>query len=124
MEPASSDAPLHRPQPDSRVKVIFTFTNPSKPDEPSITASATTNTALSASTRVLTEIDDEDDYTDSDNGYDLPFPGFRPVVFKHFTQDSQPRYCLLSLITSHYFEKISMFVIIVNCITMGMVILA
>jgi hypothetical protein len=117
MEPASSDAPLHRPQLDSRVKVIFTFTNPSKPDEPIISAPATTNTALSA-------IDDEDDYTDSDNAYDLPFPGFRPVVFKHFTQDSQPRYCLLSLITSHYFEKISMFVIIVNCITMGMVILA
>lgn len=50
----------------------------------------------------------------------LPFPGVPAMAFNHISQHNPIRYWLLKIITSSYFEKISMFVIIVNCITMGM----
>lgn len=58
----------------------------------------------------------------SEGGEDknLPFPGVPAMAFNHISQHNPIRYWLLKIITSSYFEKISMFVIIVNCITMGM----
>ena len=50
----------------------------------------------------------------------LPFPDFRPIVFRCLAQSCKPRYWALKLITWPWFEKISLLVVIVNCITMGM----
>ena len=49
-----------------------------------------------------------------------PYPDYAPTVFKCLSQSSIPRCWVLKLISSHWFEKFSLFVIIVNCITMGM----
>ena len=50
----------------------------------------------------------------------VKFPDYELVVFRRLTQESLPRFWLLQLISSHWFEKASLFVIIVNCVTMGM----
>jgi len=51
---------------------------------------------------------------------DLPYPGFIPVIFGCLSQTSQPRSLFLRVITHRWFERISMLVIILNCITLGM----
>ena len=51
---------------------------------------------------------------------EILFTGYVPVAFKYFTQSSQPRYFCLQLITSPWFERVSMFIILINCITLGM----
>ena len=51
---------------------------------------------------------------------DLPHPGFIPVIFGCLSQTSQPRSLFLRIITHRWFERISMLVIILNCITLGM----
>jgi hypothetical protein len=51
---------------------------------------------------------------------ELPFPGFVEKVFYCLKQTSIPRYQCLQLITWPWFERISMFVILLNCITLGM----
>ncbi len=48
------------------------------------------------------------------------FPDHESVVFGCLTQKSKPRIWFLRLISSPWFEKASLFVIIINCITMGM----
>jgi hypothetical protein len=48
------------------------------------------------------------------------FPGFVPKVFNYFNQRSKPRYICLLMITSPWFERISMLAIIINCLTLGM----
>ena len=48
------------------------------------------------------------------------FPGYAPVVFKCLDQSRRPRIWCLQMITSPWFERVSMFIIIVNCITLGM----
>jgi voltage-dependent calcium channel T type alpha-1G len=50
----------------------------------------------------------------------LLFPGYVPVAFKYWTQESKPRFWCLKMITSPWFERISMLVILFNCITLGM----
>lgn len=50
----------------------------------------------------------------------LPFPEYAETVFKCITQESKPRYWMLMIIDSPWFEKISMVAIIMNCVTMGM----
>jgi hypothetical protein len=50
----------------------------------------------------------------------LLFPGYVPVVFRYFRQESKPRIWCLKMITSSWFERMSMFIIILNCITLGM----
>lgn len=76
--------------------------------------------------------DDEDDEDEDDDDEDeeggrgqsrrrkIIFPGYVPIAFKYLTQASQPRFVCLKMITSPWFERISMFVILVNCITLGM----
>ena len=51
---------------------------------------------------------------------DLPYPGFIPVIFGCLSQTSQPRRLLLRIITNPWFERISMLVIILNCVTLAM----
>jgi hypothetical protein len=72
-------------------------------------------------------VDDEDEEDEYENESDeksyrerILFPGYVPVVFKYLDQSSRPRIWCLSMITSPWFERVSMFIIIVNCITLGM----
>ncbi|XP_050683561.1 voltage-dependent T-type calcium channel subunit alpha-1H-like [Leptidea sinapis] len=58
--------------------------------------------------------------TESTVGDGLPFPGFTPVALRYLTQDTRPRSWCLKLITNPWFERISMLVILLNCITLGM----
>ena len=48
------------------------------------------------------------------------FPGYVPIAFKYLSHTTQPRHFCLRLITSPWFERISMFIILINCITLGM----
>ena len=48
------------------------------------------------------------------------FPGYVPIALKYFNQSSKPRYWCLKMITSPWFERISMLAILINCITLGM----
>jgi hypothetical protein len=50
----------------------------------------------------------------------LPYPGFIPVICGCLSQTSQPRSLILKIITNPWFERISMLVIILNCITLAM----
>ncbi|CAF4598355.1 unnamed protein product [Rotaria sp. Silwood1] len=50
----------------------------------------------------------------------LPFPGFIEKTFYCLRQRTPPRYQCLKLITWSWFERISIFVILLNCITLGM----
>ncbi|CAH6775923.1 Cacna1g [Phodopus roborovskii] len=55
----------------------------------------------------------------------LPYPALAPVVFFYLSQDSRPRsWCLrtvtASLTPDTWFERISMLVILLNCVTLGM----
>ncbi|XP_062529385.1 voltage-dependent T-type calcium channel subunit alpha-1G isoform X1 [Bombyx mori] len=58
--------------------------------------------------------------TESSVGQGLPYPGFTPVALRYLTQDTRPRSWCLKLITNPWFERISMLVILLNCVTLGM----
>ncbi|XP_014366903.2 voltage-dependent T-type calcium channel subunit alpha-1G isoform X2 [Papilio machaon] len=58
--------------------------------------------------------------TESSSGQGLPFPGFTPVALRYLTQETRPRSWCLKLITNPWFERISMLVILLNCVTLGM----
>ncbi|CAH2037210.1 unnamed protein product, partial [Iphiclides podalirius] len=58
--------------------------------------------------------------TESTSGQGLPFPGFTPVALRYLTQETRPRSWCLKLITNPWFERISMLVILLNCVTLGM----
>lgn len=66
------------------------------------------------------ESDDDDMDEDNEAHPKVVFPGYVPVAFKCFSQETQPRYFCLKLITSPWFERVSMFIILINCITLGM----
>lgn len=51
---------------------------------------------------------------------DLPYPGFVPVALYYFHQDKPPRSWCLRLVTNPWFERVSMLVILLNCVTLGM----
>ena len=56
----------------------------------------------------------------SSSAEELEFPEYAKTIFFCLPQRSKPRYWLLKLITWSWFEKITMSVILLNCITMGM----
>jgi hypothetical protein len=68
--------------------------------------------------------DNDDDDDDGNNNEDqeekLLFPGFVKKSCIIFTQQSKPRFWCLKMITSPWFERISMLVILINCFTLGM----
>lgn len=72
-----------------------------------------------ASSNVLSDLPRSRNLEETDEN-DLPFPGFVEQVFYCLKQTSTPRYQCLRLITWPWFERISMFVILLNCITLGM----
>ncbi|CAM4831211.1 unnamed protein product [Rotaria magnacalcarata] len=57
---------------------------------------------------------------EENNETQLPYPGFSEKVFYCLKQTTSPRYQCLQLIASPWFERISMLVILLNCITLGM----
>lgn len=50
----------------------------------------------------------------------LPYPGFPEFSLRYLAQDTRPRNWCLRLITNPWFERVSILVIIFNCITLGM----
>ncbi|XP_015590684.1 voltage-dependent T-type calcium channel subunit alpha-1G isoform X2 [Cephus cinctus] len=64
------------------------------------------------------EADEDDD--EDEEGDELPYPGFVPVALRYLDQTTRPRNWCLALITNPWFERISMMVIFLNCITLGM----
>lgn len=63
---------------------------------------------------------DEDEEEDDEEQERVMFTGYVPIALKYFSQQSKPRYWCLKMITSPWFERISMLIIIINCITLGM----
>ncbi|GAB6025911.1 hypothetical protein CHUAL_011883 [Chamberlinius hualienensis] len=51
---------------------------------------------------------------------ELPFPGFVPISLRYFRQTSKFRFVCLTMITNPWFERVSMMVILLNCVTLGM----
>lgn len=50
----------------------------------------------------------------------LPYPGFPEYSMRYLAQDTRPRNWCLLLITNPWFERVSILVILFNCITLGM----
>uniref|UniRef100_A0A8C3EH82 Voltage-dependent T-type calcium channel subunit alpha n=1 Tax=Corvus moneduloides TaxID=1196302 RepID=A0A8C3EH82_CORMO len=50
----------------------------------------------------------------------LPYPALAPVVFFYLSQESRPRSWCLRLVCNPWFERVSMLVILLNCVTLGM----
>ncbi|XP_065366192.1 voltage-dependent T-type calcium channel subunit alpha-1G isoform X2 [Calliphora vicina] len=63
---------------------------------------------------------DDGDSSTSSGEPNLAYPGFPEVALKYLTQGSRPRNWCLMLITNPWFERISILVILLNCITLGM----
>ncbi|XP_064478455.1 voltage-dependent T-type calcium channel subunit alpha-1G-like isoform X2 [Ornithodoros turicata] len=75
-------------------------------DDGTSTTSASTSSATTSSST-----EDEDV---------LPYPGFVPVALYYFDQTKPPRTWCLKLVTNPWFERVSMLVILLNCVTLGM----
>nr|XP_033816543.1 voltage-dependent T-type calcium channel subunit alpha-1G isoform X3 [Geotrypetes seraphini] len=50
----------------------------------------------------------------------LPYPSVAPVAFFYLSQDSRPRSWCLRIVCNPWFERCSMLVILLNCVTLGM----
>ncbi|XP_044760613.1 voltage-dependent T-type calcium channel subunit alpha-1H isoform X2 [Coccinella septempunctata] len=50
----------------------------------------------------------------------LPYPGIAPIALRYLSQTTRPRSWCLALISNPWFERVSMMVILLNCITLGM----
>ncbi|XP_014476134.1 PREDICTED: voltage-dependent T-type calcium channel subunit alpha-1G isoform X2 [Dinoponera quadriceps] len=64
--------------------------------------------------------DDDEDEEEEEEGEGLPYPGFVPIALRYLEQTTRPRNWCLALITNPWFERVSMMVILLNCITLGM----
>ncbi|CAF3697645.1 unnamed protein product [Rotaria sordida] len=71
------------------------------------------------SSNILSDLPDSCNLEEKDENK-LPFPGFVEKAFYWLRQTTPPRYQCLKLITWPWFERISIFVILLNCITLGM----
>lgn len=58
--------------------------------------------------------------SNSSDDPNLPYPGFPALSMNYLTQDMRPRNWCLLLITNPWFERISILVILFNCVTLGM----
>lgn len=63
---------------------------------------------------------DGSDTSSSSGEPNLPYPGFPELSMNYLTQEMRPRNWCLLLITNPWFERISILVIIFNCVTLGM----
>ncbi|XP_039520815.1 voltage-dependent T-type calcium channel subunit alpha-1G isoform X4 [Pimephales promelas] len=50
----------------------------------------------------------------------LPYPSLAPVVFFYLKQNTRPRSWCLKMVCNPWFERASMLVILLNCVTLGM----
>ncbi|XP_017551404.2 voltage-dependent T-type calcium channel subunit alpha-1G isoform X13 [Pygocentrus nattereri] len=53
-------------------------------------------------------------------GEALPYPSLAPVVFFYMKQTTRPRSWCLKMVCNPWFERASMLVILLNCVTLGM----
>ncbi|XP_064423736.1 voltage-dependent T-type calcium channel subunit alpha-1G [Latimeria chalumnae] len=53
-------------------------------------------------------------------GEELPYPALAPVVFFYLKQNTRPRSWCLKMVCNPWFERVSMLVILLNCVTLGM----
>ncbi|KAM4624316.1 voltage-dependent T-type calcium channel subunit alpha-1G [Polymixia lowei] len=53
-------------------------------------------------------------------GETLPYPTLAPVVFFYLKQTTRPRSWCLKMVCNPWFERASMLVILLNCVTLGM----
>lgn len=53
-------------------------------------------------------------------GQALPYPSLAPVVFFYLNQTTRPRSWCLKMVCNPWFERMSMLVILLNCVTLGM----
>ncbi|XP_026099165.1 voltage-dependent T-type calcium channel subunit alpha-1G isoform X3 [Carassius auratus] len=53
-------------------------------------------------------------------GEPLPYPTLAPVVFFYLKQTTRPRSWCLKMVCNPWFERASMLVILLNCVTLGM----
>ncbi|CAD6191072.1 unnamed protein product [Caenorhabditis auriculariae] len=60
----------------------------------------------------------EEDQVDEAN--DLPYPGFAEPAFRCLRQAKPPRKWALAMVMSPWFDRITMAVILLNCVTLGM----
>ncbi|KAL9871929.1 ca[2+]-channel protein alpha[[1]] subunit T isoform 1-T4 [Glossina fuscipes fuscipes] len=82
-------------------------------------SSTATGTSSPSSCNGSCSSDDGESSTSSGEP-NLPYPGFPAIALKYLTQDTRPRNWCLRLITNPWFERISILVILLNCITLGM----
>lgn len=83
------------------------------------------NSKLSASssyssTCTASSCDGSDTSSNSSGEPNLPYPGFPELSMNYLTQEMRPRNWCLLLITNPWFERVSILVILFNCITLGM----
>ncbi|XP_018796930.1 PREDICTED: voltage-dependent T-type calcium channel subunit alpha-1G-like, partial [Bactrocera latifrons] len=64
--------------------------------------------------------DGDSNSTTSSGEPNLPYPGFPEISFLILSQDSRLRNWCLRLITNPWFERVSILVILFNCVTLGM----
>ncbi|XP_031353487.1 voltage-dependent T-type calcium channel subunit alpha-1G isoform X1 [Photinus pyralis] len=50
----------------------------------------------------------------------IPYPGIAPIALGYLSQTTRPRSWCLALISNPWFERVSMIVILLNCVTLGM----
>nr|XP_021336023.1 voltage-dependent T-type calcium channel subunit alpha-1G isoform X8 [Danio rerio] len=58
--------------------------------------------------------------TSASDGEALPYPSLAPVVFFYLKQTTRPRSWCLKMVCNPWFERASMLVILLNCVTLGM----
>uniref|UniRef100_A0A8C5IN98 Voltage-dependent T-type calcium channel subunit alpha-1G n=1 Tax=Junco hyemalis TaxID=40217 RepID=A0A8C5IN98_JUNHY len=84
-------------------------------------AAAGTRTGRGSSGRVLRPGPGDREAGSGDSEAEtLPYPALAPVVFFYLSQESRPRSWCLRLVCNPWFERVSMLVILLNCVTLGM----
>ncbi|XP_034043624.1 voltage-dependent T-type calcium channel subunit alpha-1I-like [Thalassophryne amazonica] len=66
------------------------------------------------------EDDDDDDDSSDTSVLVVPYPELVPVVFFCLKQTTFPRSWCIRMVSSPWFERVSMMVILLNCVTLGM----
>ncbi|XP_034935713.1 voltage-dependent T-type calcium channel subunit alpha-1I isoform X2 [Chelonus insularis] len=66
------------------------------------------------------KMEDKRIHLETIDNHEIPYPGFAPVALRYLYQSTRPRNWCLALITNPWFERVSMIVILLNCLTLGM----
>ncbi|XP_074036001.1 voltage-dependent T-type calcium channel subunit alpha-1G isoform X2 [Leptinotarsa decemlineata] len=80
--------------------------------------------AFDSGDSTLSDMEESESGSGSGSGVDvdpnLPYPGIAPITLRYLSQTTRPRSWCLALISNPWFERVSMMVIILNCVTLGM----